>query len=312
MISCLLASRASASPIPVDGTAAVVNGTVITIREVLTAMQPVQRLLSQKHSGDELNRELEQAYEKTLDSLIERQLILDEFKNQKKFTIPDNIIDIRIDEILHTEFDNDRAKLMKALEADGMSMEDWREEIRNRMIVSLMRSQALEGSDVVSPQAVRSTYQQTIAEFTTPDQVELRMIVIQKGDTEQETAVKSRQAQEVRNKLLAGEDFAKLAKQVSEGTKSEEGGYWGWIEPSSRRAELAAVLAALKPGEISEVIEAGDSFYIMKVEARKHASVVPFEEAQEKIRSELAKEQSQQAYDAWIKRLKEKAYIRKY
>jgi len=311
-VSCLCPLRAGAAPIPVDGTAAVVNETAITMTEVLLAMQPVQRLLNQQHSGEELSKALEAAYERTLNSLIERRLILDEYKNQQKFAIPDNLVDMQIDEILHTRFNNDRAELMKMLEADGIGMEEWRVELKNRMIVSFMRNQALEGAPLVSPKAVRDQYEQSIEKYRTPLQIELRMIVIHRGNTEEEVAARGRQAEDVRRKLMAGEDFAELARQISEGTKADAGGYWGWIDPDTRRPELASALAKLNPGDISEVIEAGDSFYILKIEARKHASVVPFEEVQERIRADLAGEQSQRAYEAWIERLKQKSYIRKY
>ncbi len=303
---------ARAEPIPVDGTAAVVNEKTISMTEVMLAMQPVHRLLVQKHSGDELNRELEAAYERTLDSLIERQLILDEYKVQQKFVIPDNMVDMQIDEIIHTKFDNNRAELMKTLDADSISMDDWRREIKERMIVSFMRNQALDTGVTVSPQAVREAYEEKIEKYRTPPQVELRMIVINRGSTEQDNDVKSRQAEDLRKRLLAGEDFADLAKQVSEGTKAADGGYWGWVEPDSRRAELAAVLQTLDPGKISDIIEAGDSYYILKIEARKHASQTPFEEVREAIMEDLRKKETQRAYDAWIERLKQKSYVKKF
>ncbi len=309
---CLCSAAHGAEPIPIDGTAAVVNEKAISMTQVMLAMQPVHRLLVQKHSGEELTRELEAAYERTLNSLIERRLILDEYKAQQKFVIPDNMVDMQIDEILHTKFDNNRAKLMKTLEADGISMDDWRREMKERMIVSFMRNQALDTGVTVSPQAVRDAYEQNIAKYSTPSQVELRMIVINKGNTEQAMAVKNKQAGDVRKRLLAGENFDELAKQVSEGTKAAAGGYWGWIEPDSRRAELAAVLKTLDPGKVSEIIEAGDVYYILKIEARKHASVTPFEEVQESIREDLRKKETQRAYDSWIERLKKKAYIKKF
>lgn len=312
LASCLCPLRAAATAVPVDGTAAVVNDNVITMTQVLQAMQPVQRQLSQNYTGQKLSQEIEAAYEKTLDSLIERQLILDTYKNQDKFVIPDIVVNMQIDELIHTKFHNNRAELIKALETDGISMEEWRIEIKNRMIVTFMRNQAVDTKMMISPQAVRDAYDKSIDKYQIPAQVELRMIVIHRGNTEQELDLKRQQAEVVRKRLLDGEDFDGLARQVSEGGKSSEGGYWGWIEPGSRRAELAEVLSVLNPGEISEVIEANEDLYILKIEARKNASVVPFEEVRQSIQTELETEQGQRAYEAWIERLKQKSYIKKY
>lgn len=304
--------RALSSPIPVDGTAAVVNKSFITMSEVILTMQPVQRMLSSRYSGAELGRELEAAYERTLDSLIERRLILDEYESQRELVIPDRLVDMQVDEILHTRFGGNRLELMKTLEAEGLTMKEWRDEIRNRLIVSFMRGRAASINLAISPRSVREEYATSIARYEVPAQVELRMIIIHRGGTEQEVAVRRLKAEDVRRRLAAGEDFGELAVQVSEGTQAAEGGYWGWVDPASRRAELADVLKELEPGEISEVVEAGNSFYIMKVEARKHPSVIPFDEVQENIQDELASAQSQQAYEEWIEHLRQQAYIRKF
>ncbi|MFC1461257.1 peptidylprolyl isomerase [Verrucomicrobiota bacterium] len=313
LASCLCCPlRVLSTAIPVDGTTAVVNGHVVTMTEVLQVMQPVQRHLSQKYSGKELSRKLEEAYERTLNSLIDRQVILDTYNNQEEFLIPDTVVTMQIDELIHTKFHNNRAEFIKALESDGMSLEEWRTEIKNRMIVAFMRKQAVESKVSVSPQAVRDIYKKSIDKYQAPAQVELRMIVIHRGSTDQEITLKSKQASDVRKRLVAGEDFGDLARQVSEGVKASVGGYWGWIEPGSRRAELAEVLSGLNPGEISEITEASEDLYILKVEARKNASVTPFEDVRKSIQTELEQEEGQRLYEAWIARLKKKSYIKKY
>ena len=298
--------------IPVDGYAAVVNDKVITVSEVLQTMKPVVNQLRRNCSEEELNLKVEAAYEKTLDSLIERELILALYKEQEEFVIPDDIVGNRIDAIISTKFDNNRAAFMRALESDGITMDEWHIALKKRMIVSFMRSQALEDNVIVSPHAVRAAYEKAIDKYSIPEQVEFRMIVFYRGKSDEEIALKTKQAQDVRKRLLGGEQFDVLAKEVSEGSKASEGGYWGWVEPKSRRKELAQVLKTLKPGEINEVIAAGDELYILKIDGRKNASVIPFEDVQESIRNELQQKATQRRYNAWISRLKRKSYIKKF
>jgi len=298
--------------IPVDGSAAVVNDKVITVTKVLRTMQPVVEQLRQNYHDEELSRKMEDAYEKTLDSLIERELILDLYRQQKEFTIPDTVVDNQIDELIHTKFDNNRTAFMNALESDDITIDEWRKVMKNRLIISFMRNKAVDSNVMVSPQAVRKAYEKAIDKYRVPKQVELRMIAIHRGNTEEEVALKKKQAEEVRKRLLSGEEFDTLAKEVSEGSKASKGGYWGWAEPNSRRQELAEVLETLNPGEISEVIEAGEELYILKIGGRKNATVIPFEDVQESIQNELQQKETQRLYKAWIDRLKKKSYIKKF
>jgi len=302
----------SAKPIPVDGYAAVVNKKVIIVSEVLKAMEPVEKQLRESIFDDTLARKLEDTYEKTLDSLIERELILNYFDSQKQFSLPDSVIASRIDEIIRNKFNNSRAELRKVLDKEGLTFDEWRTNYKNSLIVALLREKEVDSKVVVSPQAVREVYEKAGEKYKVPEQLEVRAIVINRGSTQEEIALKQKQAEDIRKRLLSGESFEYLAKQASEDQKASSGGYWDWIDPDSRRAELAVVLKKLSVGEISEVIPAGDELYILKVEGRKNASVVQFEAVQKSIRNDLYKKQLRRLYDAWIERLKKNAYIKKF
>ena len=303
---------AAGESIPVDGYAAVVNDKVITVSDVLKAMEPVERQLRETYFDDTLPGKIESAYASTLDSLIERELILSHFAGQKQFTLPDTVIDGRIDEIVRNKFNNNRVELRKALDREGLTFEEWRNNYKNSLIVALLREKEVDSKVAISPRAVRDAYEKAGDKYRVPEQLEVRAIVINRGGTEEETALKLKQAEDIRRRLMGGESFEELAKHASEDQKAASGGYWGWIDPDSRRAEIAAALKSLPVGDISPVVSVGDELYILKVEGRKNASVVPFETVQESVRSELYKNETRRLYDAWIARLKRSAYIKKF
>jgi len=298
--------------VPVDGYAAIVNGKVITVSDVLKAMEPVERQLRETYFDNTLAEKLGAAYNNTLDSLIERELILSYFAAQKQFALPDSVIDSRIDEIVRNKFNNNRAELRKVLDREGLTFEEWRSNYKNSLIVALLREKEVDSKVVISPQAVREAYEKAGDKYRVPEQLEVRAIVINRGGTDEEAALKLKQAEDIRQRLAGGESFEELAKQASEDQKAAAGGYWGWIDPDTRRAEIAAALKLLAVGDISPVIPVGDELYIFKVEGRKNASVVPFETVQESIRNELQKKETRRLYDAWIERLKQNAYIKKF
>ncbi|NLB60112.1 MAG: hypothetical protein GX806_03430, partial [Lentisphaerae bacterium] len=268
---------------PVDGYAAVVNDQVIMVAEVLAALQPVERQLRQAYQGLELNQKLAEAYDSALDALIERALILDAFERRKDLSLPDTFVNARMEEIIRNKFNNSLAEFNKALQAEGLTQDEWRQSLRTTIIVTLMREREVESKATITPQAVRAAYTNNRSAYRIPDQVELWMIVIHSGNTTAEEELKRHQAEEIRRRLIDGENFADLARQVSEGPKAAEGGYVGWIDPRTRRDELAEVLATLDPGEISDVIPAGGDYYILKLEGRKNGTTIPFEKAEETI-----------------------------
>jgi peptidyl-prolyl cis-trans isomerase SurA len=311
-LGLLLPAGGIGKTIPVEGCAAQVNDRTVTVTEVMTAMQPVERQLRETTQGVELDRKLEDAYEKTLQSLIERELILDAFRQQKDMNLPDKIVQSRTEEIVRTKFANNRAAFRKALDGDGLTLEEWQANLKKSMIVSFLREREVDSKVSVSPQDVRAAYEKAGDTFRTPAQVHLRMIMIDGGKTDEEIAVKRKQAEDVRKRLLAGESFEDLARQVSQSAHAKDGGDWGWIDPASRRPELATAIQALKPGEISVVIPAGEDLYILKVEGQRAATVIPFEKVQDTLRTELEKQEAKRLYDNWMTSLRQKAFIKKY
>lgn len=295
--------------IPVDGYAAMVNTRVITVGEVLALVQPVRAQIERSFEGDELELKLEEAYNASLRSLIERALILEDF-SLLGGNLPDRLVDDQISSFISERFDNSRVKFLEALTEERMTLDEWREETRNRLIVSIMRRREVTDRVLISPRDVRDLYESRIEQYRLPEQVRLRMIALNRGATEEDWAAKRAEAEKIRERLLAGEDFAETARTESEGARAAEGGDFGWIEPNSLRAELAAVVADLDTGRISEVIETDDELYILRIEARKNAAVKPFDEVRGSIEDELRRKEEARLYASWMERLYRKFHVR--
>lgn len=294
---------------PVDGYAALVNNRVVTVGEVLAIVQPIRTQLAETYTGKNLETKMEEAYKEGLDALIERALILEEFTAMGG-NIPDRAVDDQINVMINERFKNDRTAFLEALAEDRMTLDDWREETRNRLIVNLMRRREVVDRVIVAPRAVRDLYESRSFQYQVSEQIQLSMIVLHKGASTDDQTVKKKEAAQIREKLLAGGNFAELAKSSSEGYKAADGGNQGWMDPKTLRKELAEAVAALEPGRISEVIETDDDFYILKVEAKKNASIIPFDNVRPQIEEELRRAEELKMYKAWIERLKKKFYVK--
>ena len=307
-LAVLLAGTAvRAEPVLLDGVAAHVNEHVITVGEVLQVIEPVRRQLQSRFGGEELRERLNDAYRDALKAMAERYLVLDAYRGGEA-RLPDWVVENRVDEFIRDNFEGDRAALFEALAQEHLTYDEWRARLEEQVVIASMRSAAIDQQVNVTPDEIRAYYDAHRDDFATPARVNLRMIVLLKEDAAGLVDLRAR-ADAIRERLLAGEDFAVVAREVSQGTKAEAGGDWGWVEPTLLRPELAAAVQDMAPGSISRVIETDGEFYILRLEGRQSAAVKPFAEVEPDIERELWRRKSDALHDAWVGRLREDAYV---
>jgi parvulin-like peptidyl-prolyl isomerase len=310
----------SAAPLPaqpeqrmVDGIAAVVNSNVITYGQVRELLMFRQRSLNETYQGEELKAKMKESQDAALKDLVDRQLIIDSFKEQS-FSIPDYVVEDRIQNIIREEFGGDRTAFVRTLKAQGFTLSRFREVERDKIIVQAMRQRAVRSDFVISPDKVEAYYRRNIAEYSTPEEIRLSMIVlrVEEDGSGDPAAAKRSMAEEIRGKLAEGADFPGIAQMYSEDSTAEAGGDWGWIDRKTLNEELNRVAFSLQPGQLSRVVQLGDSLYIMRVEARKAAVTKPLAELREEISKKLYEEERLRLQEQWIKTLREKAYVKVY
>jgi parvulin-like peptidyl-prolyl isomerase len=130
------------------------------------------------------------------------------------------------------------------------------------------------------------------------------------ADSEDPLAVARDVAKEIRQKLADGADFAGMAQMYSQDSTAELGGDWGWIDRQTLTSELNSVAFSLSPGQLSDVIQVGDAFYIMRVEAKKAAVTKPLSEMRDEISAKLFEEEKLRLQKQWIEGLRRKAYVK--
>ncbi len=311
-----LAIQAQGQRIPVDGLAAKVNNRAITVGEVMAAVQPMERRLRMTYTGQELVQRLEEAFEQTLNAMMEQALIIEEFK-RRDGQMPRQAVDQQIQAIIAENFGGDRGRFLQQLADEGMTLEEWREEIRDQMIVMMLRSEEVRPKVVVSPRQIRAAYEARLAEFQQDAEARVRMITLTapSDDHEQEDPVSvdpEVQAENLRTRVLDGESFAELARTYSQDPRAERGGDWGWIDPEVLRPELAQVAAHLEAGAVSEVITTPEAAYLLTVEDRREARIIPFSEVRDELADDVRREEEARIYRAWIDRLRARHHVERF
>ncbi|MCX7591187.1 MAG: peptidylprolyl isomerase [Kiritimatiellae bacterium] len=289
-----------------DGVAAWVNERFITIGDVVLAMEPLRRQIETKRFGGNMGQRLQKAYEETLESLIARLLAVAEFEAQKRFQVPEWMVDRRIEEIVRESFGGDRSAFLEALTRDHVPFDEWRTHLREQIIFMMMRRANVEDRIFLPASAVRKAYEENVENYRKPGRVKLRLIWVGRGRDANEASKRREEAEKIRDRVVSGEDFGTVAAAHSEDQYAKQGGDWGWIDPGVLRPELAKVAASLPTNTVSDVIETRDGWYILKVEGRHEETTVPFEEVQPRIESDLRRQAAEREHEQWMARLKKR------
>jgi peptidyl-prolyl cis-trans isomerase SurA len=302
----------AADPQVIDGVAAVVNADVITFSQVEELSGPQERTLREQYTGVDLIDKIKEARLSALNDLINRQLIVQEFK-KKEYTMPEYVVDDQVQNIIKEEFGGDRQAFLRTLNAQGYTLAKFRQMQRDKVIVGAMRQNNVKGNFEATPQEVQAYYEANKQDFVTPEQLKLRMIVLNADPLDTNSADSmSKTADEIRDKIKAGADFATMAKTYSMDGTAASGGDWGYVDRKTLNQQLTDVAFALSPGQVSQVVRIGDSFYILYCESKKDSGISPLTEVQSGIEKKLEQAQRQKATQRWIDGLREKAYIKIY
>jgi peptidyl-prolyl cis-trans isomerase SurA len=269
---------------PVDGIAAVVHDAVVTLSDVEIMTDPAQQVLSRQYRSqpETYFKKLAAAQTDSLDQLIERQLILHDFKVEfgqpERQAIIDKEINKEVDQELDAEIrartGGNRMTFIQTMQAEGITLERHRQQIRDRIIIGWLRQKNISAELIVSPHRVEVYYLAHREEFRVQEQVKLRMIALKcPGDAEVPKTEKL--AEDILRALKEGATFAEMATIHSEGSQRNQGGDLGWWEmPSTNKSSaspiqeltkhLADTAASLQAGQHSGVMSksAGDDYWV--------------------------------------------------
>jgi len=309
--------KSNAQDVVVNGIAATVNGEVVTRAEVTGAvMSTIQLWLLQNQTASKAQRDakVEEIKADALTDLINRRLILDEFKKMSGGTgIKRQYIDKAVDTIIRERFEGDRKKFNEELRKTGHTFPEFRKRQEEIMIVSYMRQQnSGEQIMVNTPKERQETFRKNRDDFATESYIKLRMISIKKQTSEGEKSAPAQKAlvEELRKKLIDGADFASMAKTYSTDSRAADGGSMGTIGKDVLNKKLSDIAFDLEPRKISDVIDDGADWRLLYVDAKQEGKVPSLSEVQDQVDKMVTQEKRKKVMDIWLNRLRKNANVR--
>jgi parvulin-like peptidyl-prolyl isomerase len=295
----------------IDGIKVVVDDTPVTHVDVdldLLGRGAIDTLRRQ-YAGQEdmFQKKLAEAENDSLQRLLDRQLILHEFKSLK---VPETILDSEVDREIRNEIQSrymDRMTLQKTLQAEGITIEGHRKQIRERIIISILSHKNVSSEVIISPHKVEAFYMAHKNEFKMEDEVKLRMIVLTNNPSS-DAPQPRKLAEEILAKLKEGADFGQLAAVYSQVPQRREKGEW--MERAILRKEIADAAFKLKAGEHSDVVDTPEACYIILVEDVKSSHMKTLGEVRDQIEGTLKLEERARLEKQWLAKLKKKTFVR--
>ena len=260
--------QASNAPREADHITAVVNSVPITASEVRTRASSVERQLQERGQPVPPRPAL---LREVLELLVVEQAQLQR-ADEIGIRIEPSVID-QAERAIAEQNQMDLASFRERLAREGLDNQRLREQIRRQITLQRLREREVEGSLRVTDRDIDNFLRNQPAAPAAPEELSLGHILIALPENATPDAVASRLARALRasERAAAGEDFAQLARELSDGPERQQGGAMGLRTPDRYPELFVESTRALKVGQVSEPVRSGAGFHVLKVLERKAA-----------------------------------------
>ncbi|MFT3990289.1 MAG: peptidylprolyl isomerase [Luteolibacter sp.] len=310
------APKMPSGPVEVNGIAAKVNGRVITKNQVSFMLAPIFAQLSAQfpRRGPQFESKFNEAKTKVIQELIDRQIILDEFK-QLGASIKPHIIDQEIKRQMRELYNGDEAKFREELRHSRLTMEGYRAMTQEKMVVQAMRAQQFSDAPPPLPNEIQREYAEVKNEIrdVSKDKLSFQKIFIPASDPDNPTSTPESQlalAENLAKQLQDGKDFAELAKANSRDAYAEQGGLQENVARTDLSPEFASILMDAEIGKITGPLRDPQGFTIVKVTAKNYGPSPSLGEVREMIEERVRKKKTSAQYERWIESKRKKAMVK--
>lgn len=277
-----------------DDIVARVNGTELTKKELEAEVDRlIPRITFHKNVPEEKRKFY---YERAIEELVNKEL---QYQDAVARGIkPDKEkVDAQMQRMRERFKSEDDYKA--ALDKEGLTQEKLRLMVERDMVIQAVTAKTVTDPSQISDADLKSFYDKNSARFKQPEGVKLKLISVKD----------EKKAQDILARIKSGDDFGTLAYTMSEDSYRVKSGDIGYMHKGRMLPEIEAAAFKLKEGEVSDIIKAGDFFFIIRLEGKKPEQQMSFDEVKGKLEKELEQERNRELMEKWIADLRAKAKI---
>jgi peptidyl-prolyl cis-trans isomerase SurA len=298
-----------------------VNNAIITRADIKRGEEQLGQELKQQNPPPseevvaERNKDL-------LRDLIDQQLLLQ--KGQDLGISGEADVIKRLDEIRKQMKANSMEDLEKMAQQQGISFEDFKQNMKNNIITQKVIGQEVGGKIQITPTEIQAYYDEHKAELEQPERIRLSELLISleppKKEGEQASAepvepdaatvaAAKAKAEALLKDIKDGALFDEVAKKNSNGPTAEQGGDLGYFKRGMLAKELEDTTFAMQAGDVSDVIRTKQGFVILKVTEHPPAGIPAMKSIEPQIQEALYVQKLNPALRKYLTQLREEAYI---
>jgi peptidyl-prolyl cis-trans isomerase SurA len=291
-----------------------INNQIVTRTEYLRSKDQLKQEAQQQDPVN-ANKIVAERDKDILRDLIDQQLLLE--KGKDLGITADTELIKKLDDMRKEMNLESMEDLDKAAQAQGVSLEDFKQNLRNQIITQQVIGREVGSKMSMSKEEEQKFYDQHKSEMEQPEHIRLSEILVspeKKGganapDDPQQLATAQAKAEDLLAQIRKGSKFEEIAKKNSDGPTAAHGGDLGDFKRGTLAKELEDKTFAMKPGDVSDVIRTRQGFVILKVVEHHTAGIPTMSEVEPRIQDALYMQKLQPALREYLQKLREDAYI---
>jgi peptidyl-prolyl cis-trans isomerase SurA len=320
----LAQTQAASDDTVVEEIIARVNNSIVTRADLRKAREQLYGEAHQQPDAAAAEQSAKDHEKDLLRDLIDQQLLLQ--KAQDLGLSADTDLVKRLDDLRKQMHADSMEELEKAAQSQGISFEDFKQNMKNNILTQKVIGQEVGGHITVSSQEIQQYYDQHKADMERPEQVRLSEILI---STQPKDAVKTENGQtalpetpspevvaqaqakanQVYDMLKKGGNFDDLAKKYSNGPTASLGGDLEYFKRGTLSKDLETQVFDLQAGQYTQPVRTNQGFVILKVTEHQTAGVPPLKDVETEIQEQIYVTKMQPALRDYLTKLREEAYI---
>ncbi len=283
----------------IDKIVAIVDSDIITLVELNKATSVYRnKIEAEAHSDDQKQKMIQEINAKILNALIDNSLTQQEAKKYR-ISVADNAVDNAVENMMQSR-SMSLEELEKALDHDGLTLTEYRKNIKKQILRTKLINHAVKSKVVVLESDIELYYKNNKENYSGHKKYYLRNILMNKED----------KIQEISSQLNDKKDFRALAKQYSIAPNAKDGGDLGLFDIQNFPDNIKTEIAKLKKGQFTDIITTPQGFQIFYIEDIVLKGGKTYEQARDEINKILYNAQAEKKFKTWLESLKQNAHIK--
>jgi peptidyl-prolyl cis-trans isomerase SurA len=295
----------------VDRIVAEVNDDIITLYDLNRKAAPyLKRVKAMARPLEEERRMIYELREKVLNQMIDEKLTDQEIQRYN-ISVSEEAIDKTIEEMKKRSYITDQ-QLRERLETEGLTMEDYREQMKNQILRIRLVNREVKSKIVITDEDIRSYYEAHLDRFAGEGRVHLRQIFLQASSFAPETEKQALRDKlmSIRQQVMEGASFEELAREFSESPLAKDGGDLGTFAMNDLAPNVLNSLSGLKTGDVSGIVENDQGLMIFYIEEMQGGQNQSLEDVSAEIENILYDEIVNKNFASWLEDLRERSHIK--